>query len=202
MSLLLLPGSCTGACRHAGESGSRVFTRGVCGDTNNGLVAIWNWAELGDGTHTAGVYDNGVEFDRSTFEVATLGETFVRGARGECTVQNFPSPGETTALEWNQNTQHFEVVGEDISDLPDADAIDDFDISVCSSRREVRVCVRDHQCEDGDEIRVSVNGRTVFSGELFNRAECFNVPVNEGSNAIELLPSTGQASRDLAVIRM
>ncbi len=80
MSLLLLPGSCTGACRHAGESGSRVFTRGVCGDTSNGLVAIWNWAELGDGTHTAVVYDNGVEFDRSTFEVATLGETFVRGA--------------------------------------------------------------------------------------------------------------------------
>ena len=84
-------------------------TRGTCGDTNNGFVAIWNWAELGDGTHTAVVYDNGREFARSTFTVATLGEAFVTGASGECTIQNFPSYGETATFEWNQNTQHLEL---------------------------------------------------------------------------------------------
>lgn len=85
----------------------RTDTASVCGDANNGFVAIWNWANLGEGTHTAVVYDNGVEFGRSTFEVVTFGEEFVRGASGECTVQNFPSTGETTLLEWNEATQSF-----------------------------------------------------------------------------------------------
>ena len=83
------------------------------GDTNNGFVAIYNWARLGDGQHTAIVYDNGVEFGRSTFEVATLGEEFVVGAEGECTIEDFPSVGETAEFRWNQNTQHLELVGED-----------------------------------------------------------------------------------------
>ena len=81
-----------------------------CGDTNNGFVAIWNWALLGDGSHVAIAYDSGVEFARSTFEVVSSGEDFIRGASGECTIQDFPSPGENTTFEWNQNTQHLEMV--------------------------------------------------------------------------------------------
>ena len=54
----------------------------------------------------------GVAFARSTFEVGTLGEEFVVDAAGECTVSDFPAPGETTTLEWNQATQHLEVVSE------------------------------------------------------------------------------------------
>ena len=32
----------------------------------------------------------------------------------------------------------------------------------------LEICVRDHECEDGDEIRVDVEGRTIFSGEIVN----------------------------------
>ncbi len=88
----------------------------ICGDTNNGFLAIFNWALLSDGEHTAVAYDNGVEFARSTFEVGTLGEEFVRGASAEVRVEDFPSPGESALLAWNQNTQHFEVVPESSSD--------------------------------------------------------------------------------------
>ena len=88
-------------------------TAGICGDTNNGFVAIMNWALLGDGTHTAVVYDNGVEFARSTFTVATTGEPYVTGAEGECRVPNFPAPGETMPFAWNEATQHLEMVGDD-----------------------------------------------------------------------------------------
>lgn len=70
-------------------------TATACGDTNNGFVAIMNWAILGDGTHTAVAYDNGEEFARSTFTVATTGEPYVTGAVGECRVPDFPAPGET-----------------------------------------------------------------------------------------------------------
>jgi hypothetical protein len=55
-------------------------------------------------------YDNGVEFARSTFTVMTTGEEFLIGASARVEVEDFPSPGETTVLEWNQSTQHFEIV--------------------------------------------------------------------------------------------
>ena len=51
--------------------------------------------------------------------------------------------------------------------------------------------MRDHQCEDGDQIRVSVNGGVVFSGELFNAADCRIVPVREGTNSVELFAING-----------
>lgn len=86
-------------------------TRAACGDAgNNGFHALWNWALLGDGEHTAVAYDNGVEFARSTFTVTTTGEEFLIGAQAQVLVEDFPAPGETTQLEWNQSTQHFELV--------------------------------------------------------------------------------------------
>ena len=89
----------------------RADTSGVCGDDgNNGFFSYTNWGNLGDGEHTAVVYDNGVEFGRSTFEVVTTGEEFVRGAAGECTIPDFPAPNETTRFAWNEATQHLEMV--------------------------------------------------------------------------------------------
>ena len=88
----------------------RADTYRPCGDTNNSFVAIFNWALLGDGEHVAVAYDNGVEFARSWFEVATTGEEFLSEASGQCLVPDFPSAGETTLLEWNESTQHFEMV--------------------------------------------------------------------------------------------
>ena len=91
----------------------RADTSGVCGDDgNNGFFSYTNWGNLGDGEHTAVVYDKGVEFGRSTFTVATLGEAFVRGASGECTITDFPAPGEAATFAWNQATQHLELVSE------------------------------------------------------------------------------------------
>lgn len=84
-------------------------TASACGDTNNGFVAIFNWAILGDGTHTAVVYDNGVEFARSTFDVATLGEEFVRGASRELRVPDFPDVGTDVVLEWQEGSQNFVI---------------------------------------------------------------------------------------------
>ena len=77
---------------------------------NVGFVAIWNWGNLGDGTHTAVAYDDGVPFDESTFTVTTPGTDFLRGASKRVTVNDFPNTGDTTVLEWNQSTQHFEIV--------------------------------------------------------------------------------------------
>ena len=77
---------------------------------NVGFVAIWNWGNLGDGEHTAVAYDNGVKFAEGMFTVTTPGTDFLIGASKQVTVEDFPMPGDTAVLEWNQGTQHFEIV--------------------------------------------------------------------------------------------
>ena len=46
--------------------------------------------------------------------------------------------------------------------------IQDFSIKIRGSTGSLKVCVRDHECEDGDKIRVDVDGRSIFSGEIDN----------------------------------
>ena len=83
----------------------------LCGDTNNGFVALFNWGILGNGTHTAVAYDNGVEFGRSTFSVTTAGKVFLPDAsETPVVVPDFPGPGQTTTFQWNRGTQHLEMV--------------------------------------------------------------------------------------------
>ncbi len=83
---------------------------GACPDADVGFVAIWNWGNLADGDYTAVVYDNDVEFDRSTFRVVTTGEAFRTDLAGECTIEQFPAPGESARFVWNTGTQHLEMV--------------------------------------------------------------------------------------------
>ena len=89
-------------------------TEKVCNDDgNNGFVTYFNWALLDDGPHTAVAYDNGRKFTSSTFEVTTLGEEFVVDANPDpfpLRVPDFPSPGEEAWFEWNEATQHLELV--------------------------------------------------------------------------------------------
>lgn len=89
----------------------RPDTAGICGDTNNGFVAIMNWAELGRGRHTAVAYDNDVAFAWSTFTVETLGleRKFVRNASAFFCASDFPERGETALFVWNDATQHMEL---------------------------------------------------------------------------------------------
>ncbi len=97
-----------------GTERTDVRQNGQCLDNdhdNVGFVAIWNWANLGDGTHTAVVYDDGMEFARSTFQVTTLGESFVTGLSGRFRARDFPDPGVNVLLRWNQNVQGFVIEG-------------------------------------------------------------------------------------------
>ena len=94
-----------------GNARADVRNAGACPSAQVGFVSIMNWAELGDGEHTAVVYDDGGAFARSTFTVATTGEPYVAGAEGECRVSDFPAPGETMPFAWNEATQHLEMVG-------------------------------------------------------------------------------------------
>ena len=73
--------------------------------------------------------------------------------------------------------------------------LQDFNIAVSSSDPQVRVCVRDHECEDGDRIRVSVNHSQVFSGEIDNGWDCKDVRVTSGKNRVELYAINGTGNK-------
>ena len=90
-----------------------VLDAGACASADVGFVAIYNWARLGDGTHTAVAYDDGVEFDRGTFQTTRLvaDKEFVTGVSGRFRARDFPDPGVNVLLRWNQNVQGFVIEG-------------------------------------------------------------------------------------------
>ena len=85
----------------------------LCGDTDNGFGLLFNWNRLGEGEHTVVAWVDGVELGRAVVTVTTVGEgeeeEFLRDVEGECVVEDFPMPGETVRLEWQQNNQNFVI---------------------------------------------------------------------------------------------
>ena len=92
-----------------GSERKDVLEEGVCDHANVGFVAIWNWGNLGDGAHTAVVYDNGVEFDRAMFTVLTPGVAFLEDVTGLGTATL--SNGQAATLKWSEAAQGFVVTG-------------------------------------------------------------------------------------------
>ena len=90
---------------------SRADTAAVCGDTDNGFGLLFNWNMLGDGEHTAVAVVDGVELGRATVTVTTLGEEFLYDVAGTCVLADFPTPGETVSLTWQEACQNFLITG-------------------------------------------------------------------------------------------
>ena len=84
----------------------------LCGDTDNGFGLLFNWNRLDDGAHTVVAWVDEVELDRATVTVTTLGEEFLRDAEGACVAEDFPLPGETVTLAWQETKQNFVIAGE------------------------------------------------------------------------------------------
>ena len=79
----------------------------------------------------------------------------------------------------------------------------DFNITVPANRRVASICVYDHATEDGDKVRVSVNGVVGFDGEIFHAPSCFETPVNEGPNVLEVFAyNEGRLSPNTAGFRI
>ena len=88
---------------------NRADTAGICGDTDNGFGLLFNWNLLGDGEHTVMTLVDGVELDRTTVTVTTLGTELLHDVAGTCVLADFPAPGETVSLEWQQSLQNFVI---------------------------------------------------------------------------------------------
>ena len=88
---------------------SRGDTVDRCGDSNNGFALPFNWNLLGNGQHTVRALADGVEFDRTTFTVTTLGAEFLTGASANYTLADFPRAGQRVRIEWQEASQNFVI---------------------------------------------------------------------------------------------
>jgi subtilisin family serine protease len=85
-------------------------TIAACGDADNGVSLLFNFALLGDGLHTASLLADGVEVGTSTFEVATLGAPFVHDLPDTIhRIEDFG--GQDVLIQWSQQLQNFVIVG-------------------------------------------------------------------------------------------
>ena len=82
-------------------------TQSVCGDSNNGFSLLVNWNNLGAGEHIVRALADGMEFARTSVRVTTLGVAFLEDVRRTVVVPDFPSPGDTTTLQWEESRQNF-----------------------------------------------------------------------------------------------
>ena len=103
----------------AGSGTERTDTIGKCEDTDNGFGVLFNWNRLDDGEHTVRLLIDGEEWATAIFTVTTLGEEFRLGLTRTEPVVDFPGPGETVTVEWQEAQQNFVITdwqrGEDPS---------------------------------------------------------------------------------------
>ena len=98
-----------GEPQEAAYGTDRLDTAGVCGDSDNGFGLLFNWNLLGDGEHEVVALVDGVELDRATVMVTTLGAEFLQDVTGTCTAADFPTMDETVTLAWQQTQQNFVI---------------------------------------------------------------------------------------------
>jgi hypothetical protein len=91
---------------------ARADTAPVCGagNINTGFGLLFNFNTLGAGTHSAQVMVNGqAQGSPTSFTVVVPSGEFLSGVSREITVNDFPSPGKTTTLIWQQSQQNFAI---------------------------------------------------------------------------------------------
>ena len=93
----------------AGYGTGRPDTATVCGDTDNGFGLLFNWSRLSDGPHTVRLLVDGEVYAQATFAVTTLGAEFLRGLVRQQTIPDFPGPGQSVTVEWQEGQQNFVI---------------------------------------------------------------------------------------------
>ena len=87
----------------------REDTQEVCGDTDNGFSFLWNWSNSGGGGHTVRALSDGTVFGTATVTVTTFGTPFLREAQGSYILDDFPTTGEETRIQWAESLQNFVI---------------------------------------------------------------------------------------------
>ncbi len=91
----------------------RVGTAEHCGDEDNGFGMLYNLNLFGSGEHQVIARADGRKFDLADFTVMNFDTPFLRGASGIYDLLDFPAPGRTTQVMWQESQQNFAIAGLD-----------------------------------------------------------------------------------------
>ena len=94
-----------------GYGTSRADTLDTCGDEENGFGMTFNWNLLGDGQHTVTLRIDGEDITERTVTVTTLGAEFPEGLEGAYVLKDFPHPGASVVVRWEESLQNFVIQG-------------------------------------------------------------------------------------------
>jgi PhoPQ-activated pathogenicity-related protein len=94
----------------AGYGTARGDTQGVCGDKDNGFGLLYSMNLLGDGRHRVRALADGRAIGEAEFNVTTLGVPHLRGVSGKFQLPDFPYPGESTQVQWEESVQNFVII--------------------------------------------------------------------------------------------
>lgn len=104
----------------AGSHTPRDDAAGICGRSDTGFSVLFNWNILpptecceigGVRNHRVVAYADGVPFADSKFYVAKFGyyTEYLTGRSGTYVLRNFPDPGTTAQISWDQDKQNFTI---------------------------------------------------------------------------------------------
>lgn len=83
----------------------RLDVEATCGKENTGGSLPINWSLLGTGEKTIRLIRNGEEVAIRNFFVTAFDTEFVSGASGMCTVDDFPTTGQSATFGWEESQQ-------------------------------------------------------------------------------------------------
>ena len=84
-----------------------------CGDTDNGFALLFNFGNLPTGEHRIEVYADGDLFAEHPFSTVQLSAgPFVTGRAAEARIEDFPVPGHTAIIRWEESLQNFVITEE------------------------------------------------------------------------------------------
>ena len=82
----------------------------ICGDTDNGFGLLFNWNRLEEEEYVVDVLVDGELLDRATVSLTNFGQEFLRRVSGRYVLEDFPYPGESVVVEWEEGLQNFVIV--------------------------------------------------------------------------------------------
>ena len=181
-------------------SGSWAFAGSVSHfSTWNADVAYESVNVQGCVTDPSGVPVDGAEVTARgvTYTGTSSASTDVTGrfevrVRPESTVAISVNAPESMSEDFPVETTQEDLVLEECLELQTNAPLQDMAISIQGRAGEIEICVRDHECEDGDEVSVQFERTTLFSDAISNDWECQSVAVEaDRSYPIELLALNG-----------
>ena len=96
-------------------------TAAICGRSDTGFAMAFNWNILKPlveppccdsmpaNIHRVTALADGVPFDNVHFHVKDLGAEYLTGKSGVYSLRNFPDPGKSTTVAWDEGKQNFSI---------------------------------------------------------------------------------------------